>query len=673
MKIGELQVVISLATRRFTTALSGIQGRLAVFKSGLNKIGAGVGNVFRNITNIIRTASLVIGVALVGATVAGALFGDAMNRTFAIISGGAELAKEQMVALTAEARRLGRETLYSSTQAAKGMQVLALAGFKTQEIIGAIAPTLNMAIVGNLDLAAAASITIAALKSFQMEAGDAVKVADILAKAATSANVTVASLGEAFTYSAAVANAAGMSMEELGAAIGQMGNAGFQGSMAGTAMRRALSMMLNPTNRAQEIMERLGVTFKDSTGKLRPFVDIIGDLNKAGAGASDMLQMFGLRAGPAMVAMVNMGTEGLKNLQTELENSAGTADKMSQKFRETIVGRSKDLIATLNELAITFTKAFGKSIADSIFGLRNWLNAINEALQQNDKLQRVVTAIKEGLGPLADKFREVGAAILKWVKNIDIAELEAKLKSKLESISNTITKLINKFKEIDWKDLKVQITGVTVALMALGGTSILTGIGNLAIALIALKKVGIVTAGVAAAKVAGVGLGAKVAAGAGGAAVAAGGIGVGGIVLAGAAAVTLGIIGTKVGEKLVKMYYELLDSFKPDLGVAQQRNADIKAHLAEVDKLNYSTEDGMDLWDVQVKAACDKINAKAAEGQKSAATMGVELVKVGDKWVNVFNKNVIIAGKLSSQVDRANNRLDALERRVTKQSLRGGK
>jgi len=459
MRVGEIQVILKLAYRGFQSALRGIRGQILSFKNSITSLGRGISRIFSSLFRVIRNVGIVAGIAFGAMIIAGARFEDAMNRTFAIISGGSKMAAAGMSALTEEARRLGRETLYSSTQAAKGMQVLALAGFNTREILKTIGPVLNMAIVGNIELAEASSIAITALRSFQMDASKTVRVSDILAKAAVSANITISSLGESLKYSAAVANAAGWSIEELTAAIGQMGNAGFQGSMAGSSLRRAISMMLSPTSQAQKIMNKLGLTFTDSTGKLKPFVEIISALEVAGIGAADMFKLFGLRAAPAMTAVVSMGVGSLTKLQKKLEDSAGTADKMSQKFRETIVGRFKDLMATVNELAITFTKAFGTSIADALFGMRNWLNEINDAIQAHGRLAKIIDSLKEGLSPLTEKFKELGQSMIDWIKDADFDAISKSIKEFVASAMTSVAKLIEFLKDVEWGALFKGLAG----------------------------------------------------------------------------------------------------------------------------------------------------------------------------------------------------------------------
>jgi len=467
VRVGEIQVVLKLAYRGFQSALRGIRGQITSFKNSITSLGRGISRIFSSLFRVIRNVGIVAGIAFGAMIIAGARFEDAMNRTFAIISGGSEMAAAGMSALTEEARRLGRETLYSSTQAAKGMQVLALAGFNTREILKTIGPVLNMAIVGNIELAEASSIAITALRSFQMDASKTVRVSDILAKAAVSANITIGSLGESLKYSAAVANAAGWSIEELTAAIGQMGNAGFQGSMAGSSLRRAISMMLSPTSQAQKIMNKLGLTFTDSTGKLKPFVEIITALEIAGIGAADMFKLFGLRAAPAMTAVVSMGVGSLTKLQKKLEDSAGTADKMSQKFRETIVGRFKDLIATVNELAITFTKAFGTSIADVLFGMRNWLNVVNDAIQANGRLKLIIDAVKAGLSPLTEKFKELGQGIIDGIKDANFDTITEGIEEFVTKASTGMNQFIELIRGINWEGLFKGLVRVLEGIISL--------------------------------------------------------------------------------------------------------------------------------------------------------------------------------------------------------------
>lgn len=442
MKVGELQVVLSLSYRKFQASLNKARASLQRFKAMANKVGASLKRITSTGFRILRRAALAVGVALVGATIAGARFEDAMVRTSTIVAGGMEMAEGEMSALVEEARRLGRETLYSSTQAAKGMEKLALAGFKTNEIVDSMAPIVNAAVGANMDLAETSDIVIAALRSYRMNTAETSKVTDIFMKAATSANITFGSLGEAFRYVGAIGRAAGVKLEELTAAIGLLGDAGIKGSMAGSSLRRAIVQMLKPTGEAKRIMDKLGISFLDSSGNIKSLITIIGNLQRSGAGAADMMALFGLRAGPAMLALTSMGASALGNLTKELESSGGTAKRIADKFRTTLIGRTKDLIASLNELAITMYNSFKKPLTDTVFAIRNWVLELERALHNTGILKAAVEGLKEGLTRLTEKIGENSKKFIKWIKTLKPEDVKKRFKKMGKDISDTILRAI---------------------------------------------------------------------------------------------------------------------------------------------------------------------------------------------------------------------------------------
>lgn len=425
MVIGEILVSIGAVTQKLTRGLSRAVSAVQGFG---NRIG-----------NMLKKAALVGGVAFAAITVAGAKFEDAMTRTFAILSSGYGLAEDAMESLIERARYLGRETLFTSTQAARGMQVLALAGFNVAETIQAIGPVLETAIVGNIELAEAASITTAALRGYGLATSEAGRVSDVLASAATGANVTVSSMGESLKFVLPVARGAGIAFEEAAAAAAMLGNAGFQGSMAGTSLRRALAQMLSPTGRAKDIMEKLGVTFMDSTGNLKPLVEIIGDLNSAGITTAQTMEMFGLRAGPAMAALLRMGSGALRDMTQRLENSGGTAHRIAEMFRTTLIGRTRDLIASLNELGLTIFNAFRDPLKNAVFSIRNWVLSIERALNSSKLLDAAVQGFLRGIQPLIDRFKEIGDGIKEALEAGDAQ----KVGITFEAIGSVVSDFVN--------------------------------------------------------------------------------------------------------------------------------------------------------------------------------------------------------------------------------------
>ena len=110
-------------------------------------------------------------------------------------------------------------------------------------------------------------------------------------------------------FAAAVAAASGGDFEETAAAIGLLANAGFQGQMGGTALRGAMTKLLNPTKAAQKVLDKLGISAISSTGGLKPLHEIVGQLEEANLSAADATKIFGQRAGPGMLSLVSQGSE----------------------------------------------------------------------------------------------------------------------------------------------------------------------------------------------------------------------------------------------------------------------------------------------------------------------------------------------------------------------------
>lgn len=183
-------------------------------------------------------------------------FEDQMARVGAV----SNACKDQLAALTAKAREMGRDTRYTARQAGEGMMYLAMAGFNAQQQIDAIGGVLTVAAAAGADLGRTSDIVSNALTGFGLPAAEAIRVGDVLTKTFTSSNTTLESLGETLKYVAPVATAAGASIELVSAMAGVMGDAGIQGTMAGTAMRSMFTRLVAPAREAQKHMAKMGIT-----------------------------------------------------------------------------------------------------------------------------------------------------------------------------------------------------------------------------------------------------------------------------------------------------------------------------------------------------------------------------------------------------------------------------
>src|SRR5690625_4114830 len=185
---------------------------------------------------------------------------------------------DELDQLRAKAREMGAATMFSASEAADAMGFLAMAGFDTNEVLEAIPGTLQLAASAQMDLGRAADIVSNILTGYGKTTEELAHVNDVLVASFTSANTNLEQLGEAMKYAGPVASSAGVQFEEAAAALSLMGNAGIQGSMAGTSLRGALSRILSPTDAAAGAMERAGLSFTDAQERILPLVDILEQL-----------------------------------------------------------------------------------------------------------------------------------------------------------------------------------------------------------------------------------------------------------------------------------------------------------------------------------------------------------------------------------------------------------
>ncbi|MEC0360125.1 phage tail tape measure protein, partial [Bacillus halotolerans] len=263
--------------------LSGNTSRAAsvfsVFKKDSQEVSKELKAVYNSATETGKalTAIGAVGALGIGATVkAAASFEKEMSRVAAL----ANATDDQMAALTETARHLGAVTQYTDGQVAEGMQYLAMAGYKTNQIIGAMPGLLATAAAGQTDLGVTADIVSDILTEFHIKAEDTNRVADVMAYTFTNSNARLEEIGQTMKYAAPAAKTAGVSMEELAAATGIMANSGIKADMAGTALRSTLTRLAAPPKPAASAIEELGLKVTDSTGKMRPLADIIGQINE---------------------------------------------------------------------------------------------------------------------------------------------------------------------------------------------------------------------------------------------------------------------------------------------------------------------------------------------------------------------------------------------------------
>jgi phage-related minor tail protein len=202
---------------------------------------------------------------------------DASMSKVAAVSGAAG---DDFDALRNKAREMGETTKFSASESAEAMNYMAMAGWKTEDMLNGISGVMNLAAASGEELATTSDIVTDALTAFGMTAEDSGHFADILAASASNANTNVAMMGESFKYAAPVAGSLGYTAEDIAVALGLMANSGIKASMAGTSLRNIFTRMAKPTKESAMAMERLGLSIDDGEGHMYSFREIMDQLRQ---------------------------------------------------------------------------------------------------------------------------------------------------------------------------------------------------------------------------------------------------------------------------------------------------------------------------------------------------------------------------------------------------------
>ena len=361
----------------------------AMRRMGKSTVAAG-----KKVTTRLTAPILAIGVGILKAA---ADFEKGMNQVRALTGAtGADFKK-----LEDQAKLLGATTQFSAGQAADAMGFLAQAGFDADQIFAALPATLNLAAAANLDLGQTADIVSNIMTGYGLETEEAGRATDVLTAAFISSNTNLAQLGEAMKFVGPVASGFGIQFEEAAAAIGLMGNAGMQGAMAGTACRGALTRLAKPSNEAGELMANLGINVTKTDGSMVSLVEIVRQLEASGANASEMMTIFGQRAGPAMLALVKQGSGALVDFTEKLEESGGTAERIGKVQMEGLSGSLKALKSSLEAVAIAIADTgLLEWVTDMATGLAGWFREMAKTNPEILKWGVIIAGVTAAIGPL---------------------------------------------------------------------------------------------------------------------------------------------------------------------------------------------------------------------------------------------------------------------------------
>ena len=344
---------------------------------------------------------------------------------------------DDLQALEDKAKQLGIDTKFSATEAGKAFEYMAMAGWKTEQMLDGVAGIMDLAAASGEDLAMVSDIVTDAMTAFGMTADQSGHFADVLATAASNANTNVAMLGESFKYVAPVAGALGYSAEDTAVALGLMANSGIKAGQAGTALRAALSNMLSPSENVSIAMGKIGLLATDVAENFNGTTNNLGEYNAAllnndgtqkslaetmlilresFSGLTEAQQaeyaatIFGREAMSGMLAIINASDEDFEKLTGAIDNANGAAASMAETMANNLQGQLTLLQSSTEGFGLALYEKLQGPLTEMVSWAVEGLNQMTEAFNEGG-VDGVVSAagnlLSQGISTVVERLPEL--------------------------------------------------------------------------------------------------------------------------------------------------------------------------------------------------------------------------------------------------------------------------
>lgn len=427
-----------------------LQQEAATTNTALSKIDVAgqkmetVGNSIAGAGKKMMGVTTVIGGVGVAAVKTAADFDSAMSQV-AAVSGATG---KDFDALRNKAREMGAKTKFSATEAADAMNYMAMAGWKTEDMLDGIEGVMNLAAASGEDLATTSDIVTDALTAFGLSAKDSGHFADILAAASSNANTNVSMMGETFKYCAPIAGALGFSAEDTAEAIGLMANAGIKSSQAGTALRTIMNNLAGDVKISGKAIGDVTIATTNADGSMRDLSDILADCRSAFGNLTESEKaqaaesLVGKNAMSGFLALMNAGQGDIDKLSSAIDTCDGSAEKMAMTMQDNLAGQLTILKSQLQELAISFGDILMPAIRSIVSKLQGFVDKLNGMDEGTKRTIVTIALLVASIGPLlviiGTAISKIGVAMQGFVK---LANGISKLKIAIQGGTGVLGKL----------------------------------------------------------------------------------------------------------------------------------------------------------------------------------------------------------------------------------------
>lgn len=460
-----------------------ISGDNSQFQKDINESESIAAGGFNKMTALGIAAWAAIGAAVVKAVSAGVDFlkdsvnvGMGFDKSMSQVAATMGTTVDNIQDLSNFAMEMGATTAFSAQQAADGLNILAQSGLSATEQMATLPEVLNLAASGGLDLATASKYVTGAVKGYGDSFNNASKYTNMIAKGASLANTDVNMLGLALSSSAATAKSYGQSAEETTLSLLRLAEQNVTGSEAAQALNRAMMDLYTPTEAAKKAMDKLGVSAYDSTGKARPFNEVIKDLDKSLVGMSDaeanatknaIFSTYGLQAYNKMVVSSD---DSVQKFTTAIKNSTGAAEQMAKVQLDNLAGDLTLAQSASEGLKISLSNSLTPAIRDIVQTGTKELGKLKEAFEEGGWRglgEQFAKSAGEMISKIGEYIPQVLSAAIEFGKGLTdgFAQglgLKAKAVEESEAVKTTLSEIQTSVDETksDIQGMKDTLSGI---------------------------------------------------------------------------------------------------------------------------------------------------------------------------------------------------------------------
>lgn len=423
------------------TKVKSLNNQLPNTHKGMENIGKAASATMK----VIATAIVALSTAMVAAGGFGIKVGMDFEEGMSSVASISGATGDELDRLTEKAKQMGADTKFSATQSAQAFEYMAMAGWKTGDMLSGIEGVMNLAAASGEELGLVSDIVTDSLTAFGLQAKDSARFSDVLAKASSASNTNVALMGNTFQYVAPLAGAMGYSIEDTAVAIGLMANSGIKGEKAGTALQGMLTRLMAPTSDVSGAMDELGISILNTDGTVKPLNQTMVELRGKFANLTDAEQaqyaatLAGKEAMSGFLSIVNASEGNFQKLTTEINNSSGAAQTMADIRMDNLKGDIDKLKSATEGLGIQFYESIDNGLRGAVQAGTKSIDELAEAFESGG-LEGAIDKAGEIIGDFVTEIASQAPGMVRSATKL--------IKAFVGSIKENKTELVRAGKDI---------------------------------------------------------------------------------------------------------------------------------------------------------------------------------------------------------------------------------